>query len=103
MPRTHGKGKWKVPDTPPPRWIHVPRRRAKRLPLRERAGSVDFMSATQLLQQIESLPKDERVWLFERLCEIEEKDIPESFRQGDRKSTRLNSSHHAISRMPSSA
>ena len=43
---------------------------------------MDFMSATQLLQQIESLPKDERVWLFERLCEIEEKDIPESFRQG---------------------
>ena len=22
------------------------------------------------------------MWLFERLCEIEEKDIPESFRQG---------------------
>ena len=43
---------------------------------------MDFMSATQLLQQIENLPKDERTWLFERLCEIEEKDIPESFRQG---------------------
>ena len=51
-------------------------------PLRDRAGSVGGMSATQLLQQIENLPKDERTWLFERLCEIEEKDIPESFRQG---------------------
>ena len=34
---------------------------------------------------------------------LEVKDLKENFFEADRKSTRLNSSHNVISRMPSSA
>lgn len=40
------------------------------------------MSAAQLLHEIESLPKPEQLWLLEKLGELTEADIPESFRQG---------------------
>lgn len=39
------------------------------------------MSATDLLHEIESLPRDERLWLLERLNVMAEDDVPESFRQ----------------------
>jgi hypothetical protein len=39
------------------------------------------MSATELLHQIESLPKQERLWLWEKLSQITEADIAESLRQ----------------------
>jgi len=39
------------------------------------------MSATELLHQIESLPKQERLWLWEKLSQLTEPDIPESLRQ----------------------
>ena len=39
------------------------------------------MSATELLQKIEELPGNERLWLLEKLSELEDTDIPESLRQ----------------------
>ena len=39
------------------------------------------MSASELLHQIESLPKQERLWLWEKLSQLTEADIPESLRQ----------------------
>ena len=39
------------------------------------------MSANELLHEIESLPKEERLWLWERLSQLTEVDIPESLRQ----------------------
>ena len=39
------------------------------------------MSAKELLHEIESLPKEERLWLWERLSQLTEVDIPESLRQ----------------------
>ena len=39
------------------------------------------MSATELLNQIEALPKQQRLWLWEKLSELTEADIPESLRQ----------------------
>ena len=40
------------------------------------------MSATELLQEIEALPKQEQLWLWEKLSKLAEADIPESFRPG---------------------
>ena len=34
-----------------------------------------------MLHEIESLPKEERLWLWERLSQLTEVDIPESLRQ----------------------
>lgn len=39
------------------------------------------MSASELLYQIESLPKQERLWPWEKLSQLTEADIPESLRQ----------------------
>jgi hypothetical protein len=39
------------------------------------------MSARELLHEIESLPKLERLWLWEKLSQLTEADIPESLRQ----------------------
>jgi hypothetical protein len=39
------------------------------------------MSAGELLHEIESLPKQERLWLWEKLSQLTEADIPESLRQ----------------------
>lgn len=39
------------------------------------------MSANELLHEIELLPKEERLWLWERLSQLIEVDIPESLRQ----------------------
>ena len=39
------------------------------------------MSASELLHEIESLPKRERLWLWEKLSQLTESDIPESLRQ----------------------
>jgi hypothetical protein len=39
------------------------------------------MSARELLHEIESLPKLERLWLWEKLSQLAEADIPESLRQ----------------------
>jgi hypothetical protein len=39
------------------------------------------MSASELLHEIESLPKPERLWLWEKLSQLTEADIPESLRQ----------------------
>jgi hypothetical protein len=39
------------------------------------------VSANELLHEIESLPKEERLWLWERLSQLTEVDIPESLRQ----------------------
>ena len=35
------------------------------------------MSASELLHQIESLPKQERLWLWEKLSQLTEADIPD--------------------------
>ena len=39
------------------------------------------MSASELLHRIESLPKQERLWLWEKLSQLTRADIPESLRQ----------------------
>ena len=39
------------------------------------------MSAIELLHEIESLPKQEKLWLWEKLSQLTEADIPESLRQ----------------------
>jgi hypothetical protein len=39
------------------------------------------MSTTDLLEKIESLPADERLWLTERLNAMADAEVPESFRQ----------------------
>ena len=39
------------------------------------------MSASELLHEIESLPKQERLWLWEKLSQLTEADIPDSLRQ----------------------
>ena len=39
------------------------------------------MSANELLHEIEGLPKDQQVWLWEKLSQLTEADIPESLRQ----------------------
>ena len=39
------------------------------------------MSASELLHEIEALPKHEQLWLFEKLSELTEADIPESLRK----------------------
>ena len=39
------------------------------------------MSAIELLHEIESLPKQERLWLWEKLSQLTEADIRESLRQ----------------------
>jgi hypothetical protein len=39
------------------------------------------MSANELLHEIEVLPKEERLWLWKKLSELREADIPESLRQ----------------------
>jgi hypothetical protein len=39
------------------------------------------VSANELLHEIELLPKEERLWLWERLSQLTEVDIPESLRQ----------------------
>ena len=39
------------------------------------------MSAGELLHEIESLSKQERLWLWEKLSQLTEADIPESLRQ----------------------
>ena len=54
-------------------------------------GSADALAAQHLDKLASLIERIEPEWVSEHLC------------WGDRKSTRLNSSHHAISRMPSSA
>ena len=39
------------------------------------------MIANELLQEIEALPKEQQVWLWEKLSQLTEADIPESLRQ----------------------
>jgi hypothetical protein len=39
------------------------------------------MSANELLHEIEALPKEQQVWLWEKLSQLAEADIPESLRQ----------------------
>lgn len=39
------------------------------------------MSANELLHEIEALPKEQQVWLWEKLSQLTEADIPESLRQ----------------------
>ena len=39
------------------------------------------MSASELLHEIESLPEQERLWLWEKLSQLTEVGIPESLRQ----------------------
>ncbi len=39
------------------------------------------MSATDLLQKIDALPQEERLWLLEKLSELDDPDVPESLRQ----------------------
>ena len=39
------------------------------------------MSATELLQKIEALPHKERLWLLEKLSELDDPEIPKSLRQ----------------------
>jgi hypothetical protein len=39
------------------------------------------MSASELLHETESLPKRERLWLWEKLSQLTEADIPKSLRQ----------------------
>ena len=59
-----------------------------------------FGTAQSFVSELLSLPPEKRYELIELFREIEE----EAFEHGiDRKSTRLNSSHTDISRMPSSA
>jgi predicted transcriptional regulator len=40
------------------------------------------MSKQELLHEIETLPRNEQVWLLERFSALMETAIPESFRQG---------------------
>ena len=40
------------------------------------------MSTTELLHQIEALPKPEQIWLLEQLSALTTADVPESFHQG---------------------
>jgi len=44
-------------------------------------SKIASVSANELLHEIESLPKEERLWLWERLSQLTEVDIPESLRQ----------------------
>ena len=39
------------------------------------------MSSRELLQEIETLPKPEQLWLLEKLTQLTEHQIPESLRQ----------------------
>lgn len=39
------------------------------------------MSANELLHEIAALPKDQQIWLWEKLSQLAEADIPESLRQ----------------------
>ena len=39
------------------------------------------MSITEILREVKSLSKDERLQLVERLCEMTEHDVPDSFRK----------------------
>ena len=39
------------------------------------------MSASDLLHEIEALPKHEQLWLSEKLSELTEAEIPESLRK----------------------
>ncbi len=52
------------------------RRGSKLLPPR-----TNCMSTAELLHEIETLPKGEQLWLLEKLSELTEAEIPESFRQ----------------------
>jgi hypothetical protein len=54
------------------------------------ANPVTFkaMSASELLHQIESLPKQDRLWLWEKLSQLTEADIPESLSQSIREAER---------------
>jgi len=44
-------------------------------------SKIASVSANELLHEIESLAKEERLWLWERLSQLTEVDIPESLRQ----------------------
>jgi hypothetical protein len=46
------------------------------------------MSTKELLHEIEALPKQEQVWLLEKLSALTEAEIPESFRQGMKEAER---------------
>ena len=39
------------------------------------------MSASELLHEIEALPKQEQLWLWEKLSQLTDTDIPDSLRQ----------------------
>jgi hypothetical protein len=39
------------------------------------------MSASELLHEIEALPNQEQLWLWEKLSQLTEADIPDSLRQ----------------------
>jgi hypothetical protein len=40
------------------------------------------MSVTEILHEIEALPSEERIRLVEKLVQLTESEVPESFRQG---------------------
>ncbi|MBI5394874.1 MAG: hypothetical protein HZA91_06200 [Verrucomicrobia bacterium] len=46
------------------------------------------MSTQELLHEIEALPKQEQVWLLEKLSALTEAEIPGSFRQGMKEAER---------------
>ena len=46
------------------------------------------MSTKELLHEIEALPKQEQIWLLEKLSALTEAEIPESFRQGMKEAER---------------
>lgn len=51
--------------------------------LPESAGAITIsaMSTHDLLHEIETLPKPDQLWLLEKLSEMTEAEIPESFRR----------------------
>ena len=61
------------------------------------------MKSTGIVRKVDELGRIVLPIELRRTLGIEEKDRIEIFVEGDRKSTRLNSSHPTTSRMPSSA
>ena len=65
------------------------------------AGFVPDVLNTEIIDEVLLVSNDEAIETTRKLATVE--GIPGGISSGDRKSTRLNSSHTDISRMPSSA
>lgn len=60
--------------------IHSPR--ILILPLVASCSTLRRMSVAEIIREIKAMPKEKRVRVIERICELNDADIPESFKEG---------------------